>query len=349
MTRTLHRALLAVALGIAAAECAAQPSLDQLYREARWFELRDAIEGRDAPPLYRAAVASAFNRADEAEHALEPLVRDSSDETAGAAVDMLLSLYARAGRFGDVLGLADRALARFPGRADLRNVVALFGSAHTPNQRVVRSGRASFECTVSADEGVHLPVSVNGHPVRWLLDTGANITVTSEAEALALGIAFEKGGGETRDGAGGTATARAGVAERVAVGGMGFRDVAMLVYPDGQPPWNELEPGERGILGLPVALALETIRWTSAGACEVGPGSRVTGPTGGGARAPEANLAFNEATPSVRVCYEGRPLSFMLDTGNVRETQLWPRFAADFPALSSEARNPALASRSSAG
>jgi hypothetical protein len=332
MTRTLLRALLAVALGSAATECAAQPSLDQLYREARWFELRDAIEGRDAPPLYRAVVASAFNRPDEAERALEPLVRDSSDETAGAAVDALLSLYARAGRFGDVLELADDALARFPERADLRNVVALFGPAHTRNQRLVRSRRASFGCTVSA-EGVHLPITVNGHPVRWLLDTGANVTVTSEAEALALGIALQKGGAETIDGAGGTATARAAVARLVTVGGTELRDVAMIVFPDGQPPWDELEPGTRGILGLPLALALETIRWTSAGTCEVGPGSRVTGPTGGGARASEADLAFHEATPSVRVWYEGRPLTFMLDTGNVGETQLWARFAADFPAL----------------
>jgi hypothetical protein len=107
----------------------------------------------------------------------------------------------------------------------------------------------------------------------------------------------------------------------------------MIVFPDGQPPWDELEPGTRGILGLPVALALETIRWTSAGTCEVGPGSRVAGPAGGGARASAADLAFHEATPSVRVWYEGRPLTFMLDTGNVGETQLWQRFAADFPAL----------------
>ena len=192
MTRTLRRALLAVALASAAAECAAQPSLDQLYREARWFELRDAIEGRDAPPLYRAVVASAFNRADEAERALKSLVRDSSDETAGAAVDALLSSLRTRRALRRRAGACGRRSARFRS-ADLRNVVAC-SARRTRNQRC-KVAPSLFECTVGA-EGVHLPITVNGHPVRWLLDTGANVTVTSEAEALARHRARE---GRRRD------------------------------------------------------------------------------------------------------------------------------------------------------
>ena len=44
-----------------------KPTLKQLYDQHRWFELRDAIQDHDAPPLYRGAVASAFNHAKEAE------------------------------------------------------------------------------------------------------------------------------------------------------------------------------------------------------------------------------------------------------------------------------------------
>jgi len=54
---------------------------------------------------------------------------------------------------------------------------------------------------------------------------------------------------------------RTAVAAPVAVGGTKLRDVAMLVMPDSQPPWNDFEAGRRGAVGLPVALALRTLRW----------------------------------------------------------------------------------------
>ena len=132
------------------------------------------------------------------------------------------------------------------------------------------------------------------------------------------GMALAGGTGEIADSAGGAAAARMAVAQSVTIGGTELRDVSMLAFPDDRPPWNELEPGHRGIVGLPLALALDNIRWTSSGTCE-------TGPRRDRARASENNLAISGATPVVRIFYEGRPLSFMLDTGNVRETQLWPR------------------------
>ena len=47
----------------------------------------------------------------------------------------------------------------------------------------------------------------------------------------------------------------------------------------------------------------------------------------------EANLAFDDFTPVVRTTMNGKPLDFVLDTGNQAGTQLWGRFKADFPEL----------------
>jgi hypothetical protein len=74
-----------------------------------------------------------------------------------------------------------------------------------------------------------------------------------------------------------------------------------------------------------VLKALQAIRWTKDGTCQVGSNPIRT------ARA-DVNLAFDGETPVTRVQFEGKPLEFVLDTGNQGGTQLWERFARDFPA-----------------
>lgn len=46
---------------VALAAVADKTALKSLYDQHRWFELRDAIQGQTAPPLYIGAVASAFS------------------------------------------------------------------------------------------------------------------------------------------------------------------------------------------------------------------------------------------------------------------------------------------------
>jgi hypothetical protein len=49
-----------------------------------------------------------------------------------------------------------------------------------------------------------------------------------------------------------------------------------------------------------------------------------------------SNLAFDQFNLLARVESERRPLDFIFDTGNQRETQLWERFARDFSQLVKE-------------
>src|SRR5262249_41020025 len=184
-------------------------------------------------------------------------------------------------------------------------------------------------CIVGA-AGVVLPVSVNGKAVNWLLDTGFNMSALSESEARMLGLPVHAGTAQTEDFAGGTAPARTAVAPRVTIGGTELRNVPMLVFPDSQPPWNEFPAGRRGTVGLPMALALQTVEWTTSGTCHVGVTSNRRDANSG------RNLAFDRSTPLTRVRFEGRSLDFVLDTGNQGGTQLWARFAREFSALVSE-------------
>jgi hypothetical protein len=234
-----------------------------------------------------------------------------------------LELYLRTGRYADARRLIDEMLKTEP-RDDLRNVRAVFASG--PNMRIRRAS-ASFACEVS-DTGVLLPLTVNGRRVQWLVDTGANVTMVSDAEAARLGLVIRDSASRAADLAGGSTGVRTAIAQRIIIGRTQVEDVPFLVMPADQMPWKERPPGKQGILGLPVAIALEAIRWTRTGMCHTGfPATqRSSSPT-------PANLSYQRLHVTTNVEFEGKTLEFILDTGNQAGTQLWDHFGNDFELL----------------
>ena len=296
-----------------------------LFQQHRWFELREVpVVDQYAAPLIKGALASAFNRPLEAERQLKlALHMAKGSEQLNAARDKLVVLYLRQGRTRDATSELRAALKRDPSRADLRSLLDLFGplsSYQSFSARLPKAG-ADLPCEVK-DDGVWLSGSVNGKKVTWLLDTGFNFSGASEAEARSLGIVIHDGGASTRDLAGGEARTKSGVAERITIGGIEFRNVPLLIFPDSQQPWKEWPMGRRGIVGLPQAIAMQTLSWTRDGTCRASFASTDRG---------VANLAFDDFNPVVRGTMNGRPLEFIMDTGNQAGTQLWSRFKADFP------------------
>jgi hypothetical protein len=234
-----------------------------------------------------------------------------------------LATYLRTGRYADARRLIDEMLKTEP-RDDLKNVRAVFASG--PNMRV-RRAPASFPCEVS-DTGVLLPLTVNGRRVQWLVDTGANVTMISDAEAVRLGLMIRDSEGQVADLAGGSTGVRTAIAQRVVIGRTQVEHVPFLVMPADQMPWKELPPGKQGILGLPVAIALDAIRWTRTGMCHTG---SVT--TNGSSSPAPANLSYHRLHVITNVDFDGKTLEFILDTGNQAGTQLWERFGNEFEPL----------------
>ncbi len=237
-----------------------------------------------------------------------------------------LATYLRTGRYADARALIDEMLKTEP-REDLKNVRGVFATG--PNMRIRRAS-ASFACDVS-DTGVLLPLTVNGKRVQWLVDTGANVTMISDAEAVRLGLVIRDSEGRAADLAGGTAGVRTAIAQRVVVGRTQVDDVPFLVMPVEQMPWKELPPGKQGILGLPVAIALDAIRWTRTGMCHTGSAAI----TGSSMSAP-ANLSYHRLQVITNVEFDRKPLEFVLDTGNQAGTQLWERFGNEFEPIVKE-------------
>ena len=175
-------------------------TLQTLFEGHRWFELRDAIGGQTAPALYLGAVASAFNQTAEAERHLRRAVREAADaERANDAREALANLYMRLGRSADLVRTIDDALAAAPGRSDLRNALKSFESFRRAPDQTARAGRRRpFQCTVR-DDGVRLPLIVNGKSVEWLFDTAFSHSAVSESEARLLGIGLHVGTGAAED------------------------------------------------------------------------------------------------------------------------------------------------------
>src|SRR5262245_40812406 len=301
-------------------------SLQQLYDGGRWFELRDAVRDKEASPLYLGAVASAFNRVKDAEKYFNQAIRRPlTAETAIEARELLAQLYIRVGRSSDAGHLIDEILKMAPQRSDVQNTRVVFGAFSDRPNMSVRSRRASFRCDVTGS-GVYLPLSINGTPVTWLLDTGANVTVLSEAEARMVGLAVQDSSEKLGDLAGGATKVKTALVRRMTIGATEMRNVPVVVLPDSESPWAEATPGKRGLVSLPIALALQTIKWTRSGTCQTGPGVNP-------GRNNRSNLAFDHLNPLIQVESQGRQLDFILDTGMQSGTQLWQRFAQDFPLL----------------
>lgn len=302
-----------------------------LFQQHRWFALRGVpVADRYAAALTKGALASAFNRSAEAERELKLAIHlAKGTEQLHAAREKLVVLYLREARTRDAVLQMRAMLKRDPARADVQSMANLFGPLATyPNTSVhIPKGGTAVPCEV-LNNGVWLSLTVNGKAVTWLLDTGFNFSGVSESEARALGVAMHDGGASIHDFAGGEARTKSGVAEKMTIGGIVFRNVPLLIFPDSQPPWLDWSAGRRGVIGLPVAVAMQTLSWTREGAC-------TAGRTTGGGAAP--NLAFDDFNPVVQAVLGGQPLELVVDTGNQAGTQLWSRFKADFPALLSAA------------
>lgn len=304
----------------------------QLFEQHRWFELRDVpVSNPYAAALIKGSLAAAFNHPKEAEGWLRRAIHLSkTSEQVYAARDKLIAMYLRQGRTREAVSELRARLkkAKTPS-PETQSVLDLFGPLAASGDSTVQipRGGTDLPCAVSK-EGVNLSAEVNGKKVTWLLDTGFNFSGVSESEARALGITIHDAGALVHDETGGQAQTKSGVAAKLGIGGIEFRNVPFFVFPDSQAPWNDWPVERRGIIGLPVAVAMQTLRWKSDGTCQAG------FPSAASAGGMNANLAFDDFNLVIRASLGGRPLDLIFDTGNQGGTQLWERFKADFPEVS---------------
>jgi predicted aspartyl protease len=298
--------------------------LKSFYEAHQWFKLRDAVRGTRASAFYSGAVAYAFNETRQAENNLSSVIKSAPrSEQASEARTMLINLYMRMGRYRRALAEAEKELAAKPDGAGLKNASALLSGLSQAREQEVSQRRSSKIPYSMKGGNLFIPVDINGKRARYMVDTGANFSLISEAEAKRLGLTLLRSGGHKIEGSSGAEVDfRIAIADQLNVGDFRLRHVAFLVVGDKEQPFVELQPGERGVLGLPVILAFQTLRWGRDGAFEIGFASSTR-------RTPVARLCFDGLQPVVEGQFRESRVNLFLDTGATR-TRVLPLFAREF-------------------
>jgi len=329
-------ASLAVALAAVPAAFAARSGgrnvLDELallYRDGRYFELRDAVarmDGDTSPALdfFRGAVDMAFNRLDPALAHLLRYLDGASLNTAmplaRAARLLLADAYRRAGRYGQSAEILRTLLGRYGAtleveeRTALENQLLIWSAlAGVPPQTVEVLG----DSVIRMDDR-HLPVAVMGRTLSLAYDTGSSLSILFRSAADELGLALLGPAIRVQSATGRWVEARAAVVPEMRLGEAVVRNAVFLVFPDGffPPRWFREEVGRQGLIGAPVLAALKEFTETRDGLFLIPASPRPL---------PVQNMCFFGFTPVVEVVHRWAPLPFVLDTGSA-STFLHPPF-----------------------
>ncbi len=277
--------------------------------------------------LAAGALAAEFNDPRKAEAELRAAMRAAAEpEDADEARALLAAMYARAGQDKHALAEIDRIAPQPAGPEQddaLRDARARVATiAQFPELTVAARGMSRLRYSRKGDK-LSAPLTVNGKPAQFALDTGAAISVVSESEARALAMDLRGERFDMTDAGGQRLPCHSAVAAELAMGKFQLRNVAFCALPDDQPGFTDVPTMERGLIGLPVLLAFGTMSWTGDGVLEIGaPAARRD--------LAKSNLCLDGASPVLEAVVGGHRLRLTLDTGNP-ETFLFREFGDDFP------------------
>lgn len=296
-------------------------NLKSLYESHRWFELRDSLRKGAAPLFYQGAVACAFNDLRSCERKLARVIKsEPQPQIAIEAHRVLAAAYFRLGKYREALPHVDAILAVHPDDSDVKDDRPLLAALRdSADQSVVRRASTTLEMKDA------LPIEINGVQGTYWFDTGADVSALSESDAKRFNLHVLNAQIKEGDVTGAEVDSRVAVADELSIGSFRLSHVAFLVFSDNQPPFNQLPPGSRGVIGLPVLLALQRFVWRADKKFEIDPKSSSSNLS-------QPNLCFHEHGVLALIQFEDHNLTFRLDTG-ATDTDLYPPFAELFPEL----------------
>jgi predicted aspartyl protease len=335
MTRAPARLLATLALipaagagrSLPAQQAPTQDSLLRLSGDRQVFALArmldaDSALGGDLRSCLLGQVHAAFRRPEAA-----ALLRRCADgggppDLTREALARLAPIYLAAGRFADAADVLARLLTAHSADAgpdDSTGWASGLTLARTLERgapmRVVSRNPTRIPAKRNAFGMLLVPATVNGQPDELLLDTGAGLSVLMASLAQRLGVRLLPGDVSVSGGTGARMAARLGLA-RLELAGVALEDVPLLVLPDSllHVRAGPLELQVRGIVGLPVLVALEEFSLSRDGWLEVAAQPRLRG---------TSNLAMDGQRLLVEATLDGQAGVFSLDTG-ARSTTLYP-------------------------
>jgi hypothetical protein len=315
-----------IVAGVGTLRAQTPDALHQMFAAHQVFALRDAVAHGHAPLFYRGAVEASLNQIGPAQRDLRRIIHnDPHSKDAYDARDLLGNLYFRDGLYREALAEIEAEHAERPDAADVNNALPMFRTLSVAGDTSVVHRRGSRFMRVGDDHGA-LPVKINGHDVMYGFDTGSSISVMGTADAKLLGLTVTRIETKLSEASGSDIPGISiAVAKDLVVGGLHMRNVAFFVLQDTGEPFVDVPVGSRGLIGLPVLIAMQALRWERTGWFELGPKALHQA-------APAQNMLFHDSTPVVQVGVKDKLLSLSFDTGAM-DTDLNEGFAKAFPEL----------------
>ena len=321
MHRTRDLALLTLAL-ICSARCEdeAQPAANHL-----WFQVRDHVQSEPNPAdLDRGVIACKFNDLESCERYLKrPLLSGSKAEQI-TAHEALMGLYMSLGRARMALPHASAVnkLQELPPAENFETGFAAYSQFH--DMSVAARQPTTLPCDRRKGH-YEVPVTINGRPGIYMLDTGAGFSMMGETEARRLGLQVISTTGQSQVlSLGGPSHIKIAVADRVELGAIFLQYVPFVILSDADV--ESLFPPRGGALGIQVLLACRTFEWRTGDTVRLG------FPSSARRERLRSNLCIDNGILRVQTEFDGRALDFAMDTGGERSLLFEP-FAKEFPAL----------------
>ncbi len=289
-----------------------------------WMDVNQEASGRSSL-LCQGVAEIALGRSAQGRRILLRVIQQApSSDAAFEAHERLLGLYVRLGRVREASREMAALLAIHPHDPDVLNDSSLFETiGRSPDMTVSHRQPTSFS-KVETEGSLNIPFTVNGKVATFYLDSGADLSVISDAEARALGLTVTPVSTKSGGSSGLTFSMRVADVDELDIGTIRLRHVPFMVLPASGPPFNELAVDKQGLLGIQVAMALQTIRLGSDGRLDLAfpPGNQ----------ADAARLTFDDMTPVLHVTYRDQQIPLTFDTG-AEHTVLYEPFAKKFPGV----------------
>ncbi len=306
--------------------------LDPLFRQKRFFELRDNLakyDGEKSPELlfYRGAVANKFNRMRESIELLQTYLQTANPngEKLRDCYEILGDNYAKNYQYrlaGEKFGwLIENCADQYSGenKQHLEYLYNVWSAASDVLPQTILFSDDSLICG-NRVKSIYpeIPVEVDGKDIDFLFDTGANLSCITVSNAKKLNLQIID-----RNISIGTSTdirvnAKLAVASVMKFGSIELENVIFLLLRDEDLYLKRHEYQINGIVGYPVMQACRRISISSNDQffipAEV---SQL--------QDAEQNLCFDDMMPLLNINYKNLPITFVFDTG-ANKTQFWNKF-----------------------
>ena len=328
-------------------------TLEDLFHDRRFFELRDELEKYENDKLpkllfFRGAVANKFNQTQASVELLKKYLKivQPTDEKLCDCYEMLGDNYAKNYQYRRAGKMFRLAIERFGSGFDenkKQNAEYLYNlwsaAGDIPPQSISFAAETHLQGRWDKIGLFNIPVEINQEKINFVFDTGADVSSISVSTAENLGLRIIECDISVA-GASCHSDAKLAMASEVKIGNVIIKNVVLLVLEDKDLYFEKKDYQINGIIGYLLMAAFRQITITQEGEVLI-PANTIH-------RKAEQNLCMDELKPLIKLMIDNQPMTFTLDSGAVK-TKFWTKFLESRESEIKKTGKPQSASMSGVG